>query len=60
MSFDKNYPKRKDHRKPYRGSKSFDRSCRNHGTCPYCLDSRMHKHEKRMIPDIFDDIDTIN
>ena len=40
MSFDKSYPNRKDRRKPYHGSKSFDRSCRNHGSCPYCEGSR--------------------
>ena len=26
----------KEKRKPYRGAKSFDRSCRNHGGCPWC------------------------
>lgn len=40
MSFDNRYPNRKDHRQPYRGSKSFDRSCRNHGGCPYCEGNR--------------------
>jgi hypothetical protein len=42
MSFDKYYPKRKDWRKQYKGSKRFDRSCRCHGGCGYCLDNRMH------------------
>lgn len=36
MSFDKHYPNRKDHRRPYRGAASFDGSCRPHGGCPYC------------------------
>lgn len=40
MSFDKQYPNRKDRRKPYRGSKAVDRSCRNRGSCGYCLRSR--------------------
>lgn len=40
MSFDKRYPNRKDRRKPYKGSKAFDRSCRNHGGCGYCVDNR--------------------
>ncbi len=40
MSFDKNYPNRKDKRKPYRKSKAFDTSCRNHGSCPYCKENR--------------------
>lgn len=47
MSFDKHYPKRKDKRKPYYGSKAFVSSCRNHGGCPYCLGNRLHKHDKR-------------
>ncbi len=46
MGFDKDYPNRKDHRKPYRGSKRFDRSCRNHGNCPYCENGRQHNHQK--------------
>ena len=37
MSFDNDYPKRKDHRKPFRGAKAIDCSCRNHGSCPMCL-----------------------
>lgn len=59
MSFDKNYPNRKDHRKSFYNSKAFDRSCRNHGACPYCLDSRMHKHKKRKIPIDYSDIDIL-
>jgi len=33
----------KEHRKPYYGSKDFDRSCRNHGGCPVCEANRKHK-----------------
>lgn len=48
MSFDKHYPNRKDHRRPYRrGSKRFDRTCRNHGSCPYCERGRLHKHKRQ-------------
>jgi hypothetical protein len=32
MSFDNDLPNRKDRRKPYRKSKRWDRSCRNHGS----------------------------
>jgi len=46
MSFDKNYPNRKDHRKKYHGSKRFDRSCRNHGNCPYCEGNRLYQARK--------------
>jgi hypothetical protein len=35
MSFDKQYPNRKDHRKPFQGAKAHDVTCRNHGSCPY-------------------------
>jgi hypothetical protein len=41
MSFDKNYPNRKDHRRHYRRSKAFDRSCRNHGRCSWCESDRL-------------------
>lgn len=40
MSFDNHYPNRKDRRKPYRGSKAFDRSCRHGGNCGYCENTR--------------------
>lgn len=30
----------KERRKPYFGSKRFDRTCRNHGSCPYCTCNR--------------------
>jgi hypothetical protein len=47
MSFDKEYPNRKDKRKPYYKSKRFDRSCRNHGSCGYCEGNRTHHNKKR-------------
>jgi len=46
MSFDNHYPNRKDRRKPYYGSKSFDRTCRNGGSCPYCSSGRKHKRTR--------------
>jgi hypothetical protein len=33
-------------KKPYTKSKRFDKTCRNHGGCPYCLGNKMHKHDK--------------
>lgn len=51
MGFDKNYPNRKDWRKPYRKSKAFDSSCRNHGGCKRCYSDRMHKHNKKLVKD---------
>lgn len=37
----------KEHRKPYRGSKAIDKTCRNHGSCPYCKANRLHSTNKR-------------
>ena len=36
MSLDKSIANGKEHRKPYRGSKAIDPTCRNHGGCPWC------------------------
>lgn len=57
MSFDKNYPNRKDWRKPYLDSspKSFDRTCRSGGSCPYCQRSRWYKAHKHVPLLDFDD-----
>lgn len=43
MSLDKAIEHGKEHRKPYRGSKAIDPSCRNHGSCPWCKRNRLHK-----------------
>ncbi len=43
MSFDnKDYPNRKDKRTICHKSGKFDRTCRPNGSCPYCLDNRLH------------------
>ena len=49
MSLDKAIEHNKENRKPYRGAKSVDPSCRNHGSCPWCRSNRLHKfhYEKR-------------
>ena len=36
-----------EHRRQYRGSKLFDRSCRNHGSCDYCRGNRMYSDKRR-------------
>lgn len=33
----------------YTKSKRFDKTCRNHGGCSYCLRNRIHKHIKKML-----------
>ena len=47
MSHDKSIRSSKSHRKPYRGAKAIDATCRNHGGCHGCLENRMHKNDKR-------------
>lgn len=48
MSLDKAIASGKEHRKPYRGAKATDHTCRNHGSCPYCRNNRLHKFKKNM------------
>lgn len=45
MSLDKAIRHKKEKRKPYRGSKAFDRTCRNHGSCAYCERQRTQKNK---------------
>lgn len=40
MSLDKAIEHNKEHRKKFRGSKSFDPHCRNHGACSWCVENR--------------------
>lgn len=42
MSLDKAILHGKEHRKPHIGGKSIDRTCRNHGSCDWCKDNRLH------------------
>lgn len=48
MSMDKGIEHGKEHRKPYRGGKAVDKSCRNHGSCPYCRMNEQYKNIKRI------------
>ena len=47
MTLDKAITHGKEHRKPYRGAKSIDGTCRNHGSCPYCAAGRKHKRKRQ-------------
>lgn len=49
MSLDKSIQSGKEHRKSYRGAKSIDRTCRNHGSCEWCHGNRTHKNDKRAL-----------
>jgi len=48
MSLDKAILHGKEHRKQYRGAKAVDKSCRNHGSCPWCANNRKHKVEVKI------------
>jgi len=48
MTLDKSINNGKEKRKPYRGAKACDRSCRNGGSCPYCRETRQFSNKKRM------------
>lgn len=41
----------KEFRKPYRGSKLYARSCRNHGGCSFCERNRLHKFREKKYTD---------
>lgn len=43
MSLDKAIEHKKEKRKPYRKAKAVDKTCRNHGSCPWCKGNRLHK-----------------
>lgn len=47
MSLDKAIEHDKEKRKPYRGSKAVDTSCRNHGDCPWCENARKAKKKRQ-------------
>ena len=49
MSLDKAIEHNKEHRKPYRGAKAVDKSCRNHGNCLYCQGNRTYRNRKNRI-----------
>ena len=43
MSLDKAIAHGKEKRKPYRGAKAIDGTCRNHGSCLWCRENRTHR-----------------
>ena len=45
MGMEKAIASGKEHRTPYQGGKSIDKTCRNHGGCPWCYGNRTHKYE---------------
>ena len=51
MSLDKAIEHGKEKRKPYRGSKAFGHTCRNHGGCPWCEENRKERNGNRKMAD---------
>jgi hypothetical protein len=47
----------KSHRKPYRGAKAVDASCRNHGDDDFSKGNRLYSATKRRLAAEFDDSD---
>jgi len=43
MGLEKAIEHGKEKRKPFKGAKAVDCSCRNHGTCEWCRQNRMYK-----------------
>jgi len=48
MSLNKAIEHGKEHRRPYRGSKAVDYTCRNHGTCDWCKNNRMYNEKREL------------
>jgi len=65
MSLEKAIEHGKEKRKPYYRSQRFDRSCRNHGGCPYCESNRLHKSKvkedaaKQQLENLYEEILTM-
>ncbi len=47
MSLNKAIKSGKEKRKPYRGAKAIDHTCRNHGGCPVCIGNRTNKNKEK-------------
>lgn len=47
MSLDKAIRKGRERRRPYTGAKAVDCTCRNHGSCYWCRQNRLHRFRDR-------------
>ncbi len=47
MSLEKAIIHKKEKRKQYHDSRSFDHTCRNHGSCKWCEGNRKYSDRKR-------------
>jgi len=48
MSLDKAIKSGKEKRNPFRRSKAFDKTCRCHGGCPWCVSDKLYQHNKEL------------
>ena len=48
MSLDKAIAHGKEKRKPHRGAKAIDYTCRNHGSCSWCEGNRRFKMRDKL------------
>lgn len=46
MSLDRAIASGKERRRPFRRSQRFDKSCRNHGNCPWCMGNRLRRRRR--------------
>ena len=60
MSFDNDYNNRKDIRNKYKDGRSFDRTCRNHNSCPWCTRKRLYRRIKEEEASLFKLKDFLN
>ena len=47
MSLDEAIEHGKEHRRKYSGAKAVDPTCRNHGSCEWCLANRQYASRKK-------------
>ena len=48
MSLDKVIAHGKEYRRPYRGNKAVDYTCRNHGGCDWCKNNRIYNEKREL------------
>lgn len=48
MSLDKAIKHHKERRHPYKGAKAVDKTCRNHGSCDWCMSNRLHNSKSKV------------
>ena len=49
MGLEKAIEHGKEKRKPYRGAKAVDYTCRNHGSCSWCEGNRLYSSKRKLI-----------